>query len=70
MDMMEETSCLSFSLIKITLFCWSFICIVVTVLNETVSVKTFKKWPFASHFEAKVDEENQISSLKCVICSD
>ena len=40
------------------------------VYNETVSVKAFKKWPFASHFEAEVDEENRISSLKCVICSD
>ena len=37
--------------------------------SETVSVKTFKKWPFASHFEAEVDEENRISSLKCVTCS-
>ena len=37
--------------------------------SETVSLETFKKWPFASHFEAEVDEENQISNLKCVTCS-
>ena len=37
--------------------------------KETVSVKTFKKWPFSKYFDNKLDDANRIEEIKCIACS-
>ena len=37
--------------------------------SESVTEKTFKKWPNHSQFEYDVDDEGKVRNLKCKICS-
>ena len=32
--------------------------------KETVSVKTFKKWPFSKYFDYMLDDDNRIEEIK------
>ena len=37
---------------------------------ETVSLRTFKKWSFSEDFTVETGDDDQISLLKCKICTE